>query len=94
MGSIGIIDEDQMKMNGPVVVTGAAGYVGSWLVMRLLQLGYTVRATVRDPSSGLLLLLYTFLVFTTTVSQFLKITSSIIFFWKIIHYVSLFMFMF
>ncbi|KAI3884755.1 hypothetical protein MKW92_042644 [Papaver armeniacum] len=55
MGSIGIIDEDQMmktmKMNGPVVVTGAAGYVGSWLVMRLLQLGYTVRATVRDPTN-------------------------------------------
>ncbi|KAI3980132.1 hypothetical protein MKX01_033273 [Papaver californicum] len=50
------MDEDDemtktiMKMKGPVVVTGAAGYVGSWLVMRLLQLGYTVRATVRDPN--------------------------------------------
>lgn len=34
---------------GPVVVTGASGFVGSWLVMKLLQAGYTVRATVRNP---------------------------------------------
>lgn len=33
-----------------VCVTGAAGFIGSWLVMRLLERGYTVRATVRDPS--------------------------------------------
>ena len=33
---------------GPVVVTGASGFVGSWLIMKLLQAGYTVRATVRD----------------------------------------------
>ncbi|URD95354.1 Dihydroflavonol4-reductase [Musa troglodytarum] len=38
-------------MKGPVVVTGASGYVGSWLVMKLLQNGYVVRATVRDPSN-------------------------------------------
>ncbi|RWR93624.1 dihydroflavonol 4-reductase [Cinnamomum micranthum f. kanehirae] len=36
---------------GPVVVTGAAGFVGSWLIMRLLEQGYTVRATVRDPTN-------------------------------------------
>ncbi|RRT55558.1 hypothetical protein B296_00029910 [Ensete ventricosum] len=34
---------------GMVCVTGAAGFVGSWLVMRLLEHGYTVKATVRDP---------------------------------------------
>lgn len=30
-------------------VTGATGYIGSWLVEALLQRGYTVHATVRDP---------------------------------------------
>nr|UYV30539.1 dihydroflavonol 4-reductase [Begonia x semperflorens-cultorum] len=34
-----------------VCVTGASGFVGSWLVMRLLERGYTVRATVRDPAN-------------------------------------------
>ncbi|KAL5126876.1 Bifunctional dihydroflavonol 4-reductase/flavanone 4-reductase [Glycine soja] len=32
-----------------VCVTGASGFIGSWLVMRLIERGYTVRATVRDP---------------------------------------------
>ncbi|XP_073114203.1 phenylacetaldehyde reductase [Elaeis guineensis] len=31
-----------------VCVTGASGYIASWLVKLLLQRGYTVRATVRD----------------------------------------------
>nr|ASU87422.1 dihydroflavonol-4-reductase [Camellia sinensis] len=34
-----------------VCVTGASGFIGSWLVMRLLQRGYYVRATVRDPDN-------------------------------------------
>lgn len=43
--------ERSKEMKGPVVVTGASGYVGTWLVMRLMEEGYTVRATVRDPSN-------------------------------------------
>ncbi|KAM1049487.1 hypothetical protein EV1_028287 [Malus domestica] len=35
---------------GVVCVTGASGYIASWLVKLLLQRGYAVRATVRDPS--------------------------------------------
>ncbi|KAM0912380.1 hypothetical protein ACQ4PT_012830 [Festuca glaucescens] len=31
-----------------VCVTGASGYIASWLVKLLLGRGYTVRATVRD----------------------------------------------
>ncbi|XP_002510417.2 dihydroflavonol 4-reductase [Ricinus communis] len=31
-----------------VCVTGASGFIGSWLVMRLLERGFMVRATVRD----------------------------------------------
>lgn len=30
-------------------VTGANGYIGSWLVKTLLERGYIVHATVRDP---------------------------------------------
>ncbi|KAK9147547.1 hypothetical protein Scep_006304 [Stephania cephalantha] len=35
---------------GPVCVTGGAGFFASWLIMRLLQRGYSVHATFRsDP---------------------------------------------
>ncbi len=33
----------------PVMVTGASGYLGSWVTAGLLQAGATVHATVRDP---------------------------------------------
>lgn len=33
-----------------VCVTGASGYIASWIVKFLLHRGYTVKATVRDPS--------------------------------------------
>ncbi|XP_035545825.1 tetraketide alpha-pyrone reductase 1-like isoform X2 [Juglans regia] len=33
-----------------VCVTGASGYIASWLVKHLLRRGYTVKATVRDPN--------------------------------------------
>lgn len=33
--------------NKPVLVTGAGGYVASWIVKQLLDQGYTVRGTVR-----------------------------------------------
>ncbi|KAJ7949249.1 cinnamoyl-CoA reductase 1-like [Quillaja saponaria] len=39
-----------MSEAGKVVcVTGASGFIASWLVKLLLQRGYTVKATVRDP---------------------------------------------
>lgn len=41
-----------MSGDGKVVcVTGASGFIASWIVKFLLQRGYTVRATVRDPSN-------------------------------------------
>jgi dihydroflavonol-4-reductase len=35
----------------PVMVTGANGYVASWLVKYLLEYGFTVHATVRDKTN-------------------------------------------
>ncbi|XP_028078503.1 cinnamoyl-CoA reductase 2-like [Camellia sinensis] len=34
---------------GTVCVTGAGGYVASWLVKLLLSNGYSIHGTVRDP---------------------------------------------
>ncbi len=33
---------------GPVLVTGATGYIASWVIQKLLKKGLTVHATVRD----------------------------------------------
>ncbi|KAL5708085.1 hypothetical protein ACHQM5_018919 [Ranunculus cassubicifolius] len=37
--------------NKIVCVTGASGFIASWLVKLLLQRGYTVKASVRDPNN-------------------------------------------
>jgi len=34
-----------------VAVTGASGFIASWLVKTLLEKGYNVRATVRNPGA-------------------------------------------
>ncbi len=38
-----------LRPPGPALVTGGNGYVASWLVKRLLDRGFDVHATVRDP---------------------------------------------
>ena len=44
-----------INSNAPVLVTGASGYIASWIVKYLLEAGHTVHGTVRDPAkkSGL-----------------------------------------
>ena len=37
--------------DGPVAVTGSAGYIGSHIVLTLVEHGYTVRACVRDAAN-------------------------------------------
>ncbi|XP_039168101.1 vestitone reductase-like [Eucalyptus grandis] len=37
---------------GTVCVTGGTGFIASWLIMRLLERGYSVRTTVRPDSDG------------------------------------------
>ncbi|PWJ45059.1 NAD-dependent epimerase/dehydratase family protein [Sediminitomix flava] len=41
----------QIDKSKPVMVTGANGYVASWLVKRLLDEGITVHAAVRNPNN-------------------------------------------
>ncbi|MFB6317905.1 NAD-dependent epimerase/dehydratase family protein [Saccharicrinis sp. FJH54] len=41
---------EKMDIKNPVLVTGATGYVAGWLVKRLLEVGLTVHAAVRNPS--------------------------------------------
>ena len=41
----------QIDKTKPVMVTGATGYVASWLVERLLSEGMTVHAAVRNPNN-------------------------------------------
>ena len=46
-------ERESERMSGAekvVCMTGAAGYVASWVVKLLLRRGYTVKATVHDPS--------------------------------------------
>ncbi|WP_281061348.1 NAD-dependent epimerase/dehydratase family protein [Sphingobium sp. Sx8-8] len=38
--------------DGPVLVTGATGYVAGWVVKMLLDAGIAVHAAVRDPDDG------------------------------------------
>ena len=38
--------------DGPIAVTGASGYIGSWVVYDCVEQGYTVRACVRDASNN------------------------------------------
>ncbi len=37
--------------SGPIAVTGASGYIGSWIVRDCVEQGYTVRACVRDANN-------------------------------------------
>lgn len=39
---------DQSK---PILVTGATGYVAGWIIANLLNQGYTIHATVRNPEN-------------------------------------------
>ena len=40
---------DKIDLSKPVLVTGANGYVASWLVKKLLDKGFNVHAAVRNP---------------------------------------------
>ena len=43
--------EQTIDKTKPVLVTGASGYIANWIILDLLQAGYTVHGTVRDPDN-------------------------------------------
>ncbi|KAK1287742.1 Tetraketide alpha-pyrone reductase 1 [Acorus calamus] len=43
--------DPKARAKGRVCVTGASGFLASWLIKRLLQAGYHVIGTVRDPGN-------------------------------------------
>jgi nucleoside-diphosphate-sugar epimerase len=47
-----IIKMQKIDKSKPVLVTGANGYLASWLVKRLMEDGITVHAAVRDPGNN------------------------------------------
>ena len=54
-------EEREMEENrGKVCVTGASGFLASWLIKRLLLSGYRVTGTVRDPGSSFFLFIFIF----------------------------------
>ncbi len=40
---------ENIDLSKPILVTGANGYIASWLVKKLLDKGFTVHAAVRNP---------------------------------------------
>ncbi|XP_022753184.1 putative anthocyanidin reductase [Durio zibethinus] len=54
--TLGAPAEGEMAVAPTYCVTGATGYIGSWLVKLLLERGYKVHATVRNPEKALYLL--------------------------------------
>jgi nucleoside-diphosphate-sugar epimerase len=44
-----------MAVGKTVCVTGASGFIASWLVKLLLERGYTVRGTIRNPGTHFVL---------------------------------------
>ncbi|PKI67637.1 hypothetical protein CRG98_011850 [Punica granatum] len=47
------MEDDSSMMSVTYCVTGASGFIGSWLVKSLLHGGHKVHATVRDPAKSL-----------------------------------------
>ncbi|KAJ4799623.1 Dihydroflavonol reductase [Rhynchospora pubera] len=45
------MDDNTCGSKGKVCVTGASGFIASWLIKRLLHSGYHVVGTVRDPEN-------------------------------------------
>jgi nucleoside-diphosphate-sugar epimerase len=55
-------DESSPLSGQTICVTGAGGFIASWMVKLLLEKGYTVRGTLRNPGNinSISLILFSF----------------------------------
>lgn len=42
----------ETRLNQVVLVTGASGYIASWISLYLLEQGYSIRGTTRNAKKG------------------------------------------
>lgn len=52
----------------PFVLLGGTGYIASWLIMKLLEHGYSVNATTRSNSASGIPIIYLFIFVSASVS--------------------------
>lgn len=71
---------------GKVCVTGASGFIASWLIKRLLESGYHVVGTVRDPGIHEHIITFLSILFISTLILVYRFLYNELFFFFFVNY--------